>query len=168
MDLVHERYTILERTSVYFMEDFERCNMNTLSVELRHDKARLPARHSRGAAGYDLCSVESVIVPPGGFALIDTGVAVKVPPGTYGRVAPRSGMSVRGTSVGAGVIDADYRGTIRVLLFNHSTSHELSICEGDRIAQLVLEEIRAAAEVVQVDALDATERGSGGFGSTGL
>ena len=127
-----------------------------------------PARASAGAAGYDLCAAYDAVVPAnGGRALVKTDVAVAVPPGTYGRVAPRSGLALKsGIDVGAGVIDEDYRGNVGVILFNHGDA-DFAIKAGDRIAQLVLERI-AVAEVVVVEDLDATERGAGGFGSTGV
>jgi dUTP pyrophosphatase len=138
-----------------------------LRVQLLSSAACAPARHSAWAAGYDLASAEDATVPPQSWRLVDTGVAVAVPPGTYGRVAPRSGLSLRGTTVGAGVIDADYRGPVKVLLFNHHPTEGLSVRRGDRIAQLVLEVIRTP-EVAVVPDLDATERGAAGFGSTGF
>lgn len=89
-----------------------------------------------------------------------------IPDGLYGRVAPRSGLAVRhGIDVGAGVIDADYRDELRILLFNFS-SEPFHIAEGDRIAQIVFERI-AQPSLAEVEALDATSR-AGGFGSTGL
>ena len=101
------------------------------------------------------------------MAIVDTGVSVSMPNGTYGRIAPRSGLAARHSiSVGAGVVDADYRSTLKVILFNHSDA-DFRFSKGDRIAQLILEKI-ATPLVVVVDELDATERGEGGFGSTGV
>ena len=136
-----------------------------LRVQILRNGARAPQRQSSGSAGYDLYACESNSVPPGGWALVDTGIAVAVPRGTYGRVAPRSSLAVRGVQVGAGVVDADYRGTVKVLLFNHGST-AMEVRDGDRIAQLVLERVRTP-EVTVVDSLDGTDRGSGGFGSTG-
>jgi dUTP pyrophosphatase len=138
-----------------------------LDVELRAPGAQAPRRATPGSAGYDLCCAAPVIVPAGGRALIDTGVAIKLPPGTYGRVAPRSGLAVRhGLSVGAGVIDGDYRGEVKVLLFNHGDGY-VALAAGDRIAQLIVETAFTPAVRI-VEALDATARGAGGFGSTGV
>ena len=96
-----------------------------------------------------------------------TDLSVSVPPGTYGRIAPRSGLALRcGVDVGAGVVDSDYRGPVGVILFNHSDT-DFSISAGDRIAQLILEKIEQA-DVVETDELGSTERGHGGFGSTGV
>ena len=128
--------------------------------------ANIPTRGSDGAAGYDLYSAESLTVYPGTRALISTGIAVKLPPGVYGRVAPRSGLAVKhGIQVGAGVVDADYRGEVKVLLFNHGDV-EFNVHVRDRIAQLICEKYEAP-EVTIVTSLDETNRGEGGFGSTG-
>jgi len=128
--------------------------------------ANIPTRGSDGAAGYDLYSAEALTVYPGKRALISTGIAVKLPPGVYGRVAPRSGLAVKhGIQVGAGVVDADYRGEVKVLLFNHGDV-EFNVHVRDRIAQLICEKYEAP-EVTIVTSLDETNRGEGGFGSTG-
>ena len=112
-----------------------------LRVFQHSDVARLPFRSSEQAAGYDLYSAESKIVPVGGRVLVDTQISIAVPEGTYGRIAPRSGLASKfGLMVGAGVIDRDYRGIVYVLLFNLG-EHELEINVGDRIAQLILEHI---------------------------
>jgi len=131
------------------------------------DKASLPARGSASAAGYDLCSAQDCVIPAKGRALVKTDIAVAVPPGTYGRVAPRSGLALKhGIDVGAGVVDADYRGNVGVILFNLGDA-EFKVSVGDRIAQLILECI-VTPDVVEADELPSTERGVGGFGSTGV
>ena len=138
-----------------------------LQVKRLVKHARLPARGSELAAGYDLAASEAGVVAAGGKALVPTGLAIKCPPGTYGRIAPRSGLAVKNMiGVGAGVVDADYRGEVRVVLFNHGPE-PFAYKEGDRVAQLVLERIYTPP-VEEVDDLDATERGAGGFGSTGV
>ena len=97
--------------------------------------------------------------------MVDTQISIATPPGTYGRIAPRSRLAAKSMiTTGAGVIDADYRGIVFVLLFNHSDK-DLEVKKGDRIAQLILEKI-ATPEIEQVDSLDETTRGSQGFGST--
>ena len=130
----------------------------------------MPERKSAGAAGYDLVACENANIPPSMRALVDTGIAIAVPEGTYGRIAPRSGMAVRGISVGAGVIDADYRGSVKVLLFNHSSAETLVVHKGDRIAQLVLEVILTpdVNVIAEGEQLPDAERGVAGFGSTGV
>jgi dUTP pyrophosphatase len=126
-----------------------------------------PTRGSKEAAGLDLSSIEECMIPGHGKALIGTGLSFAIPSGYYGRVAPRSGMSVKShCDVGAGVVDSDYRGEVKVLLFNLGPG-QLKINPGDRIAQLILEKI-LVVEPIEVKGLDATVRGSGGFGSTGV
>lgn len=136
-----------------------------LTVRKLHPDATLPDRKTIGSAGYDLTCVENIDIEPSGWTLVSTGIAFTVPEGTYGQIAPRSGLSCKGCLVGAGVIDRDYTGEVKVLLFNMS-SEPLVLTKGDRIAQLILKRI-ATPTVVEVDALDATARGEGGFGSTG-
>jgi len=119
------------------------------------------------AAGYDLSSAEDIVIPAHSQRVVPTGLSIAVPVGCYGRIAPRSGLAVKHfIDVGAGVIDADYRGAVGVVLFNFSNV-EFAIKRGDRIAQLILERIETP-EVVVTDDLDATERAAGGFGSTGV
>lgn len=128
--------------------------------------AKLPIRGSDGAAGYDLQSVESCVILPGKRAVVATGLSIELPPGVYGRIAPRSGLAVKhGIDVGAGVVDADYRGEVKVVLFNHDTNPYV-IKPGYRIAQLVLERYETPPVVEIFDNSD-TRRGYGGFGSTG-
>lgn len=139
-----------------------------LKVYKRSTNATTPTKGSALAAGYDLYSSEASVVPARGQAMVATDISVIVPVGTYGRVAPRSGLAVKhGISTGAGVIDADYRGEVKVVLFNHGEK-DFAIEKGDRIAQLVLEQI-INADIVEIEEkeLDETERGAGGFGSTG-
>ncbi|ORY44705.1 dUTP diphosphatase [Rhizoclosmatium globosum] len=138
-----------------------------LQVKLLSDKGRLPARGSVGAAGYDLFSAKDMVIPAGNRAIVPTDISIAVPLGTYGRVAPRSGLAVKHfLDVGAGVIDSDYRGAVGVVMFNFGTA-DFEVKEGDRIAQLILEKI-AVAEIAHVQELDDTVRGEGGFGSTGI
>lgn len=135
---------------------------------LCHPDAILPTRANPGDAGYDLASVEELTIPPRERALVSTGLKVLLPPDTYGRVAPRSGLAVKhGIHVGAGVCDLSYRGIYKVLLFNHSDV-PFSVKVGDRIAQLVVEVIKTppAHQITEAE-LDSTERGADGFGSTG-
>lgn len=138
-----------------------------LQVKKLRPEATLPTRGSEWSAGYDLSSAESKTIEPGARAVVKTALAIACPAGTYGRVAPRSGLTVKkGIHVGAGVIDADYRGEVGVVLFNLG-QEAFEIQPGDRIAQLVLEKI-VMASVQEVDELDETVRGAGGFGSTGV
>ncbi|BFZ58096.1 Translin-1 [Savitreella phatthalungensis] len=139
-----------------------------LKIKLLTPEARAPTRGSALAAGYDMYASESCVVGcGGGRTLVKTGVAMAVPADCYGRVAPRSGLAVKsGIATGAGVIDADYRGEVRILLFNHHPSQDFQINTGDRIAQLVLERIYTP-DLHVVQDLDESVRGAGGFGSTG-
>ena len=117
-------------------------------------------------AGYDLCAASNCVIPSRGKGTVETGLAVSLPPGTYARIAPRSGLAIRNfIDVGAGVVDSDYWGEIKVVLFNHS-AEDFAVQAGDRIAQLILERIETP-QVKKVAALDDTDRGAGGFGSTG-
>jgi dUTP pyrophosphatase len=139
----------------------------TLRVTRLVPGAVLPKRGSDGAVGYDLVATHGCVILPGQRGLVPTGLSLELPSGTYGRVAPRSGLAVKnGLDVGAGVIDPDYRGEIKVVLFNFDTEPFL-VKPGYRVAQLVIEKCETP-EVVEVDKLDETERGEGGFGSTGI
>ena len=140
--------------------------MATLIVKRFERDAQLPTRATPGSAGFDLHAFEAATVPPCGSCLVDTGLGITVPAGTYGRIAPRSSLAVRGISVGAGVVDRDYRGRVKVLLLNHADA-TFEVLPGQRIAQLVLERIEDAAAVREVDELPSSSRDAGGFGSTG-
>ena len=140
--------------------------MEILSFKKLDPRATLPTRGSRASAGLDLYSIEIVSLAPGQRAIVRTGLAVAIPEGYYGRLAPRSGLATRqGLDVLAGVIDADYRGEIGCLL--HNTGEErIELVENSKICQLIIERI-VTPEAVWADDLDDTERGPGGFGSTG-
>ncbi|KNZ74444.1 Deoxyuridine 5'-triphosphate nucleotidohydrolase [Termitomyces sp. J132] len=135
---------------------------SNLLIKRHPEKARVLSRGSPLA----LLNAEDKIIPAHGKALIDTQISIVVPAGTYGRVAPRSEFASRFMiDTGAGVIDADYRGIVFVLLFNLSDK-DFGVKEGDRIAQLIVERIYTP-EILEVKDLDETLRGPGGFGSTG-
>lgn len=138
-----------------------------LQVKLLSKNARLPTQGSESSAGYDIYAAENVTIPPCSSASIKTDIAVTVPPGTYGQLAGRSGFTRKNhATVEAGVIDRDYTGPLEILMFNHSGRNLLDVEKGDRIAQLLLIRI-ANPDVIQVEELVKTVRGSGGFGSTG-
>ena len=132
------------------------------------ENAVLPTRATEGSAGYDLTACEDAIIPARGWKMIDTGIAIQIPKDCYARVAPRSGLTLKkGLSTGAGVVDSDYRDSIRVILFNHSDM-EVEVQSGDRIAQLIFERIYTPSlKEVSYENLTNTARGVGGFGSTG-
>uniref|UniRef100_M3YK69 Deoxyuridine 5'-triphosphate nucleotidohydrolase n=2 Tax=Mustela TaxID=9665 RepID=M3YK69_MUSPF len=130
------------------------------------EHATAPTKGSARAAGYDLYSAYDYTLPPMEKALVKTDIQVALPSGCYGRVAPRSGLAAKHfIDVGAGVIDEDYRGNVGVVLFNFG-KEKFEVKKGDRIAQLICERI-FYPEIEEVQVLDDTERGSGGFGSTG-
>jgi dUTP pyrophosphatase len=129
--------------------------------------ATLPIRGSEHAAGFDLASAYDVVIPAHGKGLVKTDLAIAIPEFTYARIAPRSGLAVKKfIDTGAGVVDYDYRGNVGVVLFNHG-DEDFEVKKGDRVAQLILERISMAG-CEEVDELSATERGIGGFGSTGV
>ncbi|QNN83526.1 dUTP diphosphatase [Brachybacterium sp. Z12] len=129
----------------------------------------MPHRAHADDAGLDLSSAEELVIPPGGRALVDTGLAVALPPGTVGMVCPRSGLAARhGVTVlnGPGIVDAGYRGPVKVSLHNTDPTEPFALQVGDRIAQLVV--VPFLAPVLQeVEDLDETDRADGGFGSSG-
>ncbi|HSE92340.1 MAG TPA: dUTP diphosphatase [Methylomirabilota bacterium] len=128
----------------------------------------LPEYARPGDAGLDLRAAESVTLSPGTRALVPTGIAVAIPEGYAGFVLPRSGLALRqGVTVlnAPGLIDAGYRGEIKVLLVNHD-ARSVTVARGDRIAQLVVQRVERA-ELLEADDLPGSDRGTGGFGSTG-
>jgi dUTP pyrophosphatase len=137
----------------------------SLSFKRLDPKALLPTRGSPSAAGLDLYSIEAVSLQPRQRRLIRTGLAVDIPEGYYGRLAPRSGLATqKGIDVLAGVIDADYRGEIGCLLYS-AGDEIIELPAQTKICQLIIEKI-ITPEAVWVDSLAETSRGSGGFGST--
>ena len=129
------------------------------------EDATIPARGSSQAAGLDLYSIEQKTIVRGGRILIGTGIAIGLPQGTYGRIAPRSGLASKaGISIDAEVIDRDYTREIKVLLVNNGPE-DFQIRKGDRIVQIVIERC-SLGEAMEVDRLEETERNSSGFGST--
>ena len=148
---------------------------NNIQFQKLSDKARMPTRANENDAGYDLFSAQDVTIPPGGNELVKTNICCRLPeppmPGTsvYGRVAERSGLALKkAIRVGGGVIDKGYRSDVGVILYNHG-SETFLVNIGDRIAQMVIQVIMVP-EVQEVDNIssEVTERGKGGFGSTGL
>ena len=134
--------------------------------------AILPSRGSAHAAGFDLYSVDHYVVFPGQRVVVSTGIGLqKLPDGTYGRIAPRSGLAVKhGLDTLAGVIDPDYTGEVKVVLQNLDVNQPFVIRPGYRIAQLILENF-TTVDVVEVQGECTgliTERGANGFGSTGI
>ena len=141
----------------------------TVSFKRLADEAVLPAYAHPGDAGMDLCSVQSLVIPPGGRALVPTGLAMALPSGYEAQVRPRSGLALkRGVTVlnTPGTIDEGYRGEVGVVLANFGDT-DFVVEKGDRIAQMVIAPV-TRAEIVEVSQVDETDRGTGGFGSTGV
>ena len=130
----------------------------------------LPAYAKEGDAGADLVANENVMLPPaGGRALISTGIAIAIPEGYAGFVQPRSGLAAKHgvTCLNTpGLIDSGYRGELKVLLINTDPETPFEVVKGERIAQLVIQRVESV-EFIEVEALSDSDRGSGGFGSTG-
>lgn len=144
--------------------------VDKLFVELMHETSRLPTKGSAHSAGYDLYASCSGVISANTHGVVSCGIKIKMPENVYGRIASRSGLSVRnGIEVGAGVIDNDYQGEILVVLYNHSND-DFEYTEGMRIAQLILEKYTSAdiVQVKKITELGITERSEGGFGSTGM
>ena len=136
-----------------------------VQVKLLSSHAKLPIRATTGSAGYDLISPEAISIPSHSRKLIDTKIALALPNGTYGRIAPRSGLSMKAIDIGAGVIDSDYRGSVKALLINNGNI-PFQVAKGDRMAQSIIEKISTGNLVQKTELLD-TERSKKGFGSTG-
>jgi len=143
--------------------------MTPLKVRRLDPAATLPTRAYDGDAGLDLYGLEPASIPPGERASIRTGIAVEIPEGQAGLVLPRSGLAIRhGIALvnAPGLIDSGYRGELVVLLLNTDRAAEFLIAGGDRIAQLVLVRVEST-EIEEVDELERSARGNGGFGSSG-
>jgi dUTP pyrophosphatase len=137
-----------------------------LKVKRIHPEARLPEYGHPGDAGVDLFSVADIDLAPGQVQAVPTGIQVAVPAGHVGLVWDKSGISLKGVHRLAGVVDAGYRGEVRVVLINLG-SETFSVRKGMKIAQMLVQPV-AAVKVREADELDETSRGDGGFGSTGL
>ena len=137
-----------------------------LLVKLLSDNAVMPQKATDGSAGLDICSAYDVTIPPGHIKLVKTDLAITCPPGTYGRLAPRSGLTVkRSIDIRAGVIDSDYTGNIQVALYNLGTEEQY-LPKHTKVAQLIIERI-ASVNIKQTTELASSTRGDNGFGSTG-
>ena len=141
-----------------------------LKIKLLREGAALPCRETAGSAGFDLraCLEIPLLVEPGEWAMVPTGLGAEIPQGMAGMVFSRSGLGTKGGMVvaqGVGVIDSDYRGEIVVALQNYA-GEEYTIQPGERVAQMVITPV-TQARIDVVEELDETARGAGGFGSTG-
>ena len=143
--------------------------MTDLLIQQLDPELPLPRFAKPGDAGADLYARIDLTLAPGERALMPTGIAIALPPGFAAFIHPRSGLAIRdGLSMvtAPGTIDASYRGEVQVILVNMDTKNSISIKRGDRVAQLVIQRVENV-QIVPVDALPGTERGAGGFGSTG-
>lgn len=141
----------------------------TVAFRRVHPDAVLPAYAHEGDAGMDVRSVEDLVIPPGGRALVHTGLVMQLPPLAEAQVRPRSGLALKhGVTVlnSPGTIDAGYRGEVGVILANFGDA-DFAVRKGDRVAQIVIAQV-AKPSVVEVEETEATDRGAGGFGSTGV
>src|SRR4051812_43219291 len=139
---------------------------HTLKVQLKKPQAKLPVKAHEQDAGYDVFTAEDAIIKAGTRMLIDTGIAIETPEGTYCRIAPRSSLALKGIDVKAGVVDQGFTGTIKVLLANDNKKGEYRIRTGDKIAQLIFEVIKNDMWVEQTNIIKETDRNDQGFGST--
>jgi len=145
--------------------------MVEIKIRKIHPRAVIPAYMTEHAAGMDLCTVidQPVVLAPGERALLPTGLAMEIPPGYEGQVRPRSGLALKqGIALvnSPGTIDADYRGEVGIIIINHG-SEAVEILPGDRIAQLIIAPVTRVI-LVETDALNESQRSSGGFGHTGV
>ncbi|GGG69150.1 dUTP diphosphatase [Corynebacterium pelargi] len=142
----------------------------TIPLKRLDPELPMPKRAHRGDAGVDLYASEDCTLEPGQRELVGTGIAIALPLGTVGLIHPRSGLALRhGLSIvnTPGTVDADYRGEIKVCLINLDQQTPIEIKRGDRIAQLVVQQV-ALPDFEEVEDLDRTTRGEGGYGSTGV
>lgn len=141
--------------------------MSVLKIKFLSESATLPTRANATDAGLDLYAAQNMVILAQSRAMVKTDLVIEIPEGYYGRVAPRSGLALKnGIDVFAGVVDSSYRGPINVILYN-SDDLNFRISEGDRIAQIIIEKhYNFPLEIVNV--LSDTNRGLGGFGSTGI
>ena len=141
----------------------------TVPIKRLDPSVPLPTYAYQGDAGLDLRASETVTVPPLSRVLIPTGLAIAIPDGFAGFVQPRSGMALKqGLTIAntPGLIDAHYRGELKIIAFNINRDQEVRVERGERIAQLVIQEV-PVVDLCEVDELDETDRGTGGFGSSG-
>jgi dUTP pyrophosphatase len=143
--------------------------MHTVKFIFADNNAIVPTRATEGAAGYDLVALDKHEIVPHGHALVDTGIALEIPEGYAGLILPRSGLALKkGLTVlnAPGLIDSDYRGNVKVLLWNtNDAGHTQVVAAGDRIAQLIFIKVETP-DLIRAAWLSSSDRGAGGFGST--
>ena len=160
------KFTVMntERAKYISTKEAKCHSSNTVEVQQLIQHAKLPQQATEGSIGFDICSSHTVKLQPESVTKIHTGLAMAVPKGMYLRLAPRSGLSIKGTSVEGGVIDNDYRGEIVVLIRNHNKI-PMNIRAGQRIAQCIFEQAKTPCMVIK-NTLSETTRGNKGFGSS--
>ena len=138
-----------------------------LKIKKLNNDAIIPQYKTSQSAGMDLCSIEDAILKPMEIKLIPTGLSIEIDNGFEAQVRPRSGLALKGITVvnSPGTIDSDYRGEVKIILMNLG-KEDFKIIKGDRVAQLIISKIEQA-EIKEVKELNNTQRGTGGFGSTG-
>ena len=139
----------------------------SLYVKLLHADAQIPSKQNANDAAYDISSIEDVVIEPGAMKLISTGIAFTAPQGSYGQIAPRSGLSTKGLFINAGVIDRGYTGEVKVVAFNFG-SEALDLPKGSRVAQVIFKKIYSPTVIVTDDLLTVGSRADSGFGSSGI
>ena len=159
--------TALDETSVDLAGQILGAYSSQIPVVLLNNKAKMPTKAHTSDAGWDLYAANSTVISEHQRKTIETGIALEIPDGYVGLIWPRSGLSVKqGIDVLAGVVDSGYRGEIKVCLYNTSKDNVV-IESGDRIAQILIQPV-SQMEMIAVDSLSDTERGEGGFGSSGV
>jgi dUTP pyrophosphatase len=158
----------LDNTGVMILKDQLFRGIKTeekLHIKKLCKEARCPMRGSDEVVGWDLYSTEEKEIPSGGYSLITTGISIAIPQGTYAQIVPRSGLVVKNMiATGVGVIDTDYRGEVKVLLFNYGKQPFL-IKDGNQVAQMILEKYKKT-EIEETEDFNETTRGIKGFGSS--
>lgn len=141
-----------------------------IKVKRLSENARIPKKTNATDAGFDICSLEDILIPPLGRVLVHTGISLEIDENNvYARIAPRSGLAFKyGIDVLAGVIDAGYKGEVCIVL--HNTDHECSyvVNEGDRIAQIIFERYMNIDNLMETTELSKSNRSTDGFGSSGI
>ena len=145
--------------------DYDGRDFGKFKIQLLDPNAKVPTKATPGSAGYDLHASKDISIKAQSRELVSTGIAALAPPGTYLRIAPRSGLALKGIDVVAGVVDPDYRGEIKVIMANFGPT-AFVVSQGTRIAQMIFERVLSNLEAEVVSSLPTSSRGTGGFGHT--
>lgn len=162
------QHSLMESEIDIFQQQEEKLEPKVLKIKLLNEKAKLPQSAHQGDAGLDLFSTSEIVIEPGESSLISTGISIGLPPETEAQIRPRSGLALKHQVTvlnTPGTIDQGYRGEIGVILINHGKS-PFQVEIGMKIAQMVIKPV-LSVQVKSVGELDETDRGVGGFGSTG-